>query len=191
MLPLGKASICISSVGISDFGFVPIAEFRVVLSQHHSLYSLVTMDVTRLQMTNVPREKAKGILGPMNEFHHFRAFPDVNFKTVVRPNFDTLYSVLWADMTKAPIIVSVPDSGGRYYLLPMLDMWLYAPERSVLDGTWKPPVLQHVSGTSAPCPPWRRASLSSLAGAWGSCPRHGRRPVVSRRKCCDNSALPP
>jgi hypothetical protein len=85
------------------------------------LYSLVTMDLTRRQLTNVA--KAEGIGAPMNTFANVPAFPSADMKVVVRPNFDTLYSSAWLDLTKEPMIVSVPDTQGRYYLLPMLDMW--------------------------------------------------------------------
>jgi hypothetical protein len=79
------------------------------------------MDVTRKQLTNVKRPE--GIHTPMNTFMNMPAYPPADMKAVVRPNFDTLYSSTWLDLTKEPVVVSVPDTGGRYYLLPMLDMW--------------------------------------------------------------------
>jgi hypothetical protein len=84
-------------------------------------YPLVTMDVTRKQLTNV--EPGKGIGAPMNVLYNVPAFPSAEMRQVVRPNFDTLYSFGYVDVTKEPMVVSVPDTGGRYYLLPMLDMW--------------------------------------------------------------------
>lgn len=85
-------------------------------------YPLITMDVSRKQFTNIEPGKEFG-KGPMNMFTNVPAYPPADFKGVVRSNFDTLYSVAWLDMTKEPVVVSVPDTGGRYYLLPMLDMW--------------------------------------------------------------------
>jgi hypothetical protein len=84
-------------------------------------YSLVTMDLTRKQLTNVATPA--GLATPMNTFISLPAFPPADMKVVVRPNFDTLYSSAWLDLTKEPMVISVPDTHGRYYLLPMLDMW--------------------------------------------------------------------
>lgn len=86
------------------------------------LYPLVTMELTRRQMTNTEAGKFPG-RGPTNTFSHIRAFPDADFRAVVRPNFDTLYSSAWIDLTDEPVVVSTPDTAGRYYLLPILDMW--------------------------------------------------------------------
>ena len=86
------------------------------------LYPLITMDVTRKQSTNIEPGKEVG-KGPMNTFTNVAEYPPANYKTVVRVNFDTLYSIAWLDLTKEPMIVSAPDTNGHYYLLPMLDMW--------------------------------------------------------------------
>ena len=86
------------------------------------LYPLVLMEVTRRQMTNVPAGERPGF-GPPNEFEHLRQFPPAEFRAVVRPNFDTLYSSSWLDLTRGPVQIDVADSGERYYMLPMLDMW--------------------------------------------------------------------
>ena len=85
-------------------------------------FPIVLMDVTRRVTTNVPAGRRPGF-GPMNLFTHMRAFPPGDFKEVVRPNFDTLYSILWFDLRDEPIVISVPDTAGRYYMLPFMDMW--------------------------------------------------------------------
>jgi len=85
----------------------------IVREAYMFAYPLVLMDMTRRVRST----------DPTNAFTHFRAFPPGDFRDVVRPNFDTLYSFAWLDVSEEPMVVSVPDTGGRYYMLPMLDMY--------------------------------------------------------------------
>ena len=57
----------------------------------------------------------------VNQFIHVQYFPDHTYRNVVRPNNDTFYSTAWLDLSNEPIVLSVPDSDGRYYLMPFMD----------------------------------------------------------------------
>jgi hypothetical protein len=86
-------------------------------------YPLVLMDLTRRVQSNAEMPDTKTKHAAMKQFYQAPEFPDATFTDVVRANADTLYSFLWFDVSKEPLVIDVPDSGGRYYLLPMLDMW--------------------------------------------------------------------
>ena len=76
-------------------------------------YPLILMELTRRIGTNVADTRQFG-RAPMNQFANMPAFPDATFTDVVRPNVDTLYSLMWFDVSQEPLLISVPDSGGRY-----------------------------------------------------------------------------
>lgn len=126
-------------------------------------YPLVLMEVTRRVMTNAAEPGQNG--APVNQFYHWRRVPDASFTDVVRPNADTLYSTMWFDVGKEPLVVHVPDSQARYYLLPMLDMWtdVFASPGKRTTGTreqtfaivapdWKGELPQGVREIRAPTP---------------------------------------
>ncbi len=87
------------------------------------LYPLVLMDTTRRQITNVEKVSFSPLRTPADVFINIPAFPPADFRAVVRPNFDTLYSSAFLDLSEEPRIVSVPAAGDNYYLLPFYDMW--------------------------------------------------------------------
>lgn len=90
---------------------------------YYYAYPIVSMDTTMRQVTNVPNATSVNLRAPVNQFAHARAYPKADEKDVVRFNFDTLYSLAWVDVAREPMVLSVPDTGGRYYLLEVLDMW--------------------------------------------------------------------
>src|SRR5262245_8294598 len=84
-------------------------------------YSLVTTDVTRVQMSNVP--KVEVLRGPINQFINVPRYPPANYRGVSAPNADTLYSLAWLDVSE-PMVFSHSDMGNRYHLFEMVDLWM-------------------------------------------------------------------
>jgi hypothetical protein len=83
-------------------------------------YPLVLTEVTARQLTNVPEPAFP--LAPANTIAHARQFPGPEFRIVIRPNFDTLYSSGQIDLGPEPIILSIPATD-RYFMFPLLSMW--------------------------------------------------------------------
>lgn len=107
----------------SPFIQSPEAMKNLVRDVYQFAYPLVLMDITMRQATNVPDATSVPKRAPINQFTHYRSFPDADSREVVRFNFDTLYSMAWLDVRAEPVVLSLPDTNGRYHLMPMLDMW--------------------------------------------------------------------
>jgi hypothetical protein len=95
--------------------------FETAKDAYIHAYPLMTMDLTRLVSTNVAT--AQGFSAPMGQFAKLREYPNASFNTVTAPNADTLYTVIWLDVSTEPWVISIPDLKGRYALFPMLDGW--------------------------------------------------------------------
>jgi hypothetical protein len=96
---------------------------EIAIEAYVYAYPLVLMDVARATATNTAKIDGMHSLAPINQFAHAPGFPDARFSATTRPNVDGLSSSLWFDASKEPLVVSVPESRGHYYLMSLLDMW--------------------------------------------------------------------
>lgn len=84
-------------------------------------YPLAIVDTTRRQLTNV--EAAGPTRVPMGQLLRLRSYPAVDDHSVPAPNADTLYTYAWLDVSAEPMVLTIPDMGDRYYMMPMLSGW--------------------------------------------------------------------
>lgn len=82
---------------------------------------LVLMDLTRQVRTNAVEPGP--YWAPVNQLAQNTEYHDASYKVVVRSNVDSLYTMAWLNLKAEPIVLSVPETHGRFYLFQMLDMW--------------------------------------------------------------------
>ncbi len=122
MLAVGTLFVRLATAAADPSGTLTEAEaVKLVAEAYVYGYPLVLMDASRQVMTAVPKPTTRA--APINQFNDSKEFPDATFTNVVSPNADTLYSFSWLDLSKEPLVLSLPDTGDRYYLMQMLDGW--------------------------------------------------------------------
>ncbi|AKB28998.1 hypothetical protein MSSIT_2279 [Methanosarcina siciliae T4/M] len=72
--------------------------------------------LTRYKWTNLPQDPKRVPYAPVNHFWHATELIDATYRDGGCPNNDTLYSIAWVDLSKEPVILSVPEiPADRYW----------------------------------------------------------------------------
>ena len=96
------------------------------------IYAYPLYEMSRMRAGTSPRVCEAGHAGrddpssPLrwcNVFVHARKLLAPGKSRVVTPNNDTLYSNAWLDLDDEPLVIDVPDTAGRYYVLGLLDFY--------------------------------------------------------------------
>src|SRR5262245_54956498 len=85
------------------------------------VYFKLQMDVS----TNV--NKPEGMRAPLGQFANIREFPDAEHNPIEGLNVDTLYSLGNVNLKDEPYVLSVPDTGKRFWIMQLLDAWNDVP----------------------------------------------------------------
>jgi hypothetical protein len=86
-------------------------------------YPMVVMDVTRQVLTAAPAPNSEGTAAPINQLAKMPHYVSPYFTNVVRISLNSLWTTGWLDLGKEPIVLSVPDTRGRYYVFSAMNMW--------------------------------------------------------------------
>ncbi|NYG50559.1 hypothetical protein GGD67_008064 [Bradyrhizobium sp. IAR9] len=127
LLVLGVAVSTCLAAAVPSRAQSPAEAQQIATDAYVYGYSLITTEVTRVQMSNVP--KIEGFTSPTGQFVNVPRYPPADYRGVSAPNADTLYSVAWLDLAE-PQVFSHPDMGDRFYLFELTDLWMSDSELS-------------------------------------------------------------
>lgn len=129
-------------------------------------YPWIYMATLRWQWTNEYANEFTAY-APINHFWHAKKLLTAKWRDGGTPNTDTLYSIAWVDVSKEPVILSVPDMGDRYYTMELTGMnsdnFAYVGQRTtgnkagnyaIVGPNWKGSLPKGVKALPASSSPW-------------------------------------
>jgi hypothetical protein len=121
--------LALAVAGLFDFGGTSMAKANQLENedianfvQRAYVYSFPVYEMYRIRHRAVSSPENPGGTD-LNRFFHRRTLSDYRHRQVTAPNNDTLYSSAWLDLSLEPIVLSVPDTAGRYYSMAFMDFY--------------------------------------------------------------------
>jgi len=102
-------------------GLTPKEVQEIAIDAYIYGYSLITSEVVRVQMSNVP--KIEETRAPTGAFFNLKRYPPTDYHVVSSPNADTLYSCAWLDLSE-PQVFSHPEIKHRFFTFELADLWM-------------------------------------------------------------------
>lgn len=116
-----------------------VADTSAELAEQAVLYAYPLYEMARMRAATSPKRLVGGAAAraatdntageapsPLrwcNVFTHARQLLGAGKSRVVTPNNDTLYTNAWLDLGDGPLVIDVPDTADRYYVLGLLDFY--------------------------------------------------------------------
>jgi hypothetical protein len=140
--------------------------FSIGLQAYLYGYPLVITDVYRRVMQASTAKRGDSVV--INRFHHFSELMTPAVKSAMSANVDTLLSIAWIDLSVGPLILRLPDTQGRYYVVQVNDSYsnsfAYIGQRAT--GTQEQSYLLAGPDWRAGAPPGMRVIRSPTNGAF-------------------------
>lgn len=113
--------ISVTAAQTAQAGIRDSETLRIADDGYEYGFPILLMDESRDALTGINRSCDLG--ADINTFYHVYNIPGPDFRAVVRPNVDTLYSSAMLDLTDSPMMLDMPAVADRYVLMALLDAW--------------------------------------------------------------------
>jgi len=103
----------------------PTPNEATAIAEEAYIYAFPMMENYRTMYVQAIDRTAPGYMGRFNELVHENELLGPDFKDIVRPNNDTMYSFGWLDLRAQPLVITVPEIKNRYYSVQLVDMFTH------------------------------------------------------------------
>jgi len=103
----------------------PTPKEATAIAKEAYIYAFPMMENYRTMFVQAIDRTAPGYMGGFNALVHKTELLGPEFKDIVRPNNDTMYSFAWLDLRAQPVVITVPEIENRYYSVQLVDMFTH------------------------------------------------------------------